>query len=329
MRSHLIPSCAPSSISCSGYSYRRLNHCHSPTIACTVRQPFAVVGLKPRTIGTMSTSYPAASFLGLPTELRLRIYDFVIQLDVDYKIIKDVRHSSDSSGTQATLIPEQSTDFRSAIPWLNLPLICRHVSSELQSYVTEFPTPDNEGNRTYVMDFEVDHPPGRKATRSMTWRRLSCAPHQVRNITINVLSTSDGGPWTEGGPASLARALFQILNRVMHLGPRVFRTALLPKHMEIQNLYINVDVGGYASPPALGCNTDPNFNWTLFLGGWRQISRTGFLTGFVEMTRLKTIGDDSDEVEVATEWQRLPALPGYWRGCGFQWGIECAGYRTL
>lgn len=274
-------------------------------------------------------SPPEASLLGLPTELRLRIYDFVIHSDLGYKILKDVFHSSDSNGTQATPIPEEGPDFHSFITWLNLPLTCRHIALELQSYVTQCSASEHGHNRTYVMDFEVENHVGRAATRSLTWRRIPCKPAQVQNIVINVKHTTGTGPWTDGGAASLARALYQILNRVMHLGPRIFRTTLLSKHMEIQNLYINVDIGTYTKPPATGCNTNPGMNWGLFQGGWKPISRTGFLSGFVEVTRLRSIGDDSEEIEIPSEWQRLPGLPGYWRGYGFQWGIACAGYRML
>lgn len=277
----------------------------------------------------METIGPRASLLGLPTELRLKIYQFVVKLDVDYVFVRDIYHIFDSHGTQATLVPNGHPDFRSAVPWLNLSLSCRQISSELRSHVQDYQSSNDQVNRTYEVDLDIFRQLGERAIRTATWRQIPCAPAQVRSIIMNVRIGSGPGPWTEGGPASLARAIFQILNRTVHLGPRIFSTSLLPDHMKLTDLYINVDIGRYTDFPARGCQTDPRLNWFRFQEGWKEISRTGFLTGFVETTRLRSIGDGSDEIEVPTTRQERSTPVGYWRGYGFQWGIECAGYRTL
>jgi hypothetical protein len=267
----------------------------------------------------MVDNHPEASLLGLPTELRLKIYEHLILADIDCKI--------DSNGTQATLIPHSEYELSASVAWLNLPLTCKAIADELRSLVENSSPLKSTPNRTYVMELNVYKVDGRKPIRTATWRRIPCAPTQAQAIIMKVNTSSGPGPWTEGGAASLARALYQLLNYTMHLGPRIFRTALLPEHMVLRELQVDVDVGENCNPPASGCNTDAEINWRLFVGGWRQISRTGFLTGYLETTRLRAKG--GEEFEVATEYQKLPALPGYWRGYGFQWGIECAGYRTL
>ncbi|KAK5173676.1 uncharacterized protein LTR77_002357 [Saxophila tyrrhenica] len=279
----------------------------------------------------MATTIPEASLLGLPTELRLRIYDYVLQADINCPIVVDIVHSSDSNGTQAALIPNAEAAFSSKIPWLNLRTTCRRISHELQSYVQDSSCQKNDFNRTYVLDLEVSrHYDRGPATRTVTWRSIPCAPAQARYIIMNVITRSGPGPWTDGGSASLARAVYQVLNHAVHMGPRIFRKSLLPHHMKLQDLIINIDIGVYCSAPIRGCNTNPEINGSLFQSGWMQISRTGFWSGYLERTRLKTNGEE--EVVIPTEWQMSPALPGYWRGLGFQWGItglQCANYFTL
>lgn len=277
----------------------------------------------------MQTPTPSASLLGLPIELRLTIYDLIINSDVNYRFVEDIYHIFDSHGTQATLVPTPPADLHTVIPWLSLASSCRQISSELRSHIEDCKSRDTQRNRAYEVDLEIFRPPRQRDIRMATWRQIPCAPAQVTSIIMNVKVGSGSGPWTEGGPASLARAVFQILNRTVHLGPRIFRTSLLPDHMKLQDLYINVDIGRYTELPARGCQTDPRLNWFRFQEGWKEISRTGFLTGFVETTRLRSIGDGSDEVVVPTTRQERVTPIGYWRGYGFQWGIECAGYRTL
>jgi hypothetical protein len=273
---------------------------------------------------------PRASLLGLPTELRLKIYDLLLNADIDYRFIRDIYHIFDSHGTQAALLPDEvSKDFQSMLPWLNLSRCCRQIYYELRPDANKCQSSSTQCDRTYELDLDVFRGHGPLALRTATWRHIPCAPSQVTTMIINVNVGSGPGPWTDGGPASLARAIFQILNRTFHLGPHIFRNSLLPEHMELRDLCINVDIGRYADSNAQGCHRDPRLNWFRFQEGWKEISRTGFLTGFVERTRLRSVGDGSEEVEVPATRQEWPTPVGYWRGYGFQWGIECAGYRTL
>ncbi len=278
----------------------------------------------------MTTTIPRASLLGLPAELRLKIYDFTLLADVDCRVIDDIDHSKDSNGTHATLIPNPRADLALAIPWLNLLLTCRIISSELRSYLRESACLKHNENRTYVLDLKVLGSQVQKPRRTIIWRRIPCAPNEANCLVMNVSTRPEPGPWTEGGPASLARALHQVLNHTVHLGPRMVRDTLLEKHMELQDLLINVEIGSTCSSPAIGCDSDPKFNWGLFKGAWTKVSRTGFLFGYFELIRLKN--NENEEVEVRPQWQKVPSVPGHWRNYGYDWGIEslqCAGYFTL
>jgi hypothetical protein len=254
----------------------------------------------------------APSFLGLPTELRLRIYEYVFAADINARVIENIQHSSGSNGTQALMIPNETMALQNSIPWLRLPLVCRQIYEELQSGIL-----NRKRDRTYIADLEVCNDPSSKVIRSVTWKRIPCTPAEAQHLIINVVTRSGPGPWTEGGPASLARAIYQLLNHTVHLGPRIFRHSLLPEHMSLLDLTINIDIGQNSTPPAIGCNSNVRFNWSLFHGGWQQISRTGFLTGFVDFTSLRST--DGEEHVVPSEYQKVPALPGFWRGYGFQW----------
>ena len=265
--------------------------------------------------------------LKLPTEIRLKIYDLIIHSDIDCRIINDVLHTSDSNGTQATLIPNQHAVLKEYIPWLNLQLTCRDIEAEIKSFMGESSFLNRPQNRTYVLDFDVYSHAGRKAIRSATWRSLPCPPLQAQHIVMNIVSRTGPTPFTEGGAASLARALYQSLNHLMHNGPRFHTNSLLERHMRIEDLVINIDAGSHTATPASGCDANPPSNYSLFKGGWTQISRTGFLNDYVGKTILRS--DHSGETEIPSEYQKVPAVPGYWRGYGFQWGIECAGYRSL
>ncbi|KAK3681529.1 hypothetical protein LTR37_020872 [Vermiconidia calcicola] len=250
-----------------------------------------------------SPGHREASFLGLPAELRLKIYEYLVHTDINCRILDNVLHTSGCRGTAARLILNPSATLSSSVPWLSLLMTCRDVASELNWFMNDAALLNDERNRTCA-----------------TWRSLPCKPSQARNVVMNVKARSGSGPWTEGGAASLARALYQMLNHVAHNGPRLERHSQLKEHMRLQELILNIDIGEYTSPPALGCNTFPDFNYALFQGGWTQISKTGFLMGYVGKTLLRSEG--KEQMEVATEWQKVPSVPGYWRGYGFQWGVN-------
>lgn len=262
-----------------------------------------------------------ATFLGLPTELRLRIYDFAIHADIDCTILTDIDHTADPRrGTQATLIPNPDAKFSRAVPWYNLKQTCKSVTSELHNFMTDISFRNDELNRTYILDLAIHNDWMSKPERALRWRHLPCYPTQAQFLVINVITLSGSGPWTEGGPGSLARAVFQILNHLCHNGPRILTKQQLPDHLQIWQLTINVErLGAATMSPAPGCNSDPRFNYALFIGGWEQISRSGHLHGFVENIKLQNHFEG--ERIMAVEHKSTPEMPGPWRNYGFYWGV--------
>lgn len=136
-----------------------------------------------------------ASILGLPTELRLRIYDYCIHMDPICVAVKDIQHTTGSNGTQAILVPNPGLKLQRHIPWLNLQLTCRFISSELKSYTSDTAFLKNKNNRTYVLDLDVycnDRPI--KSNRLAIWRSLPCPPHKADHLVINVAAKTGPGP---------------------------------------------------------------------------------------------------------------------------------------
>jgi hypothetical protein len=109
------------------------------------------------------------SFLGLPTELRLRIYEYVFAADINARVIENIRHSSGSNGTQALMIPNETISLQDSIPWLRLPLVCHQIYEELQSGIL-----NRKRDRTYSADLEVCNNPSSKVVRSVIWKRIPC-----------------------------------------------------------------------------------------------------------------------------------------------------------
>ena len=261
------------------------------------------------------------TLLGLPTELRLRIYDFCIHLDPLCVVLKDIQHTTSSNGTRAVLLPNPGLKLHRHVPWLNLRLTCRFIAAELESYISDAAFLKQRSNRTYELDLDVycnDRPI--KSNRLVIWRSLPCPPEKAQFLVINVAAKRGAGPWTEGGAASLARALYQLLNHLFHKGPRL-AGAKLERHMRIRELIINVDLGTERSPPELGCNTQPLYNWRGFLSGWEQVSKTGYLVNYLEKTKLCSRGESNSEAEIVVEYKTVPMIPGFWRGYGFEWGV--------
>ena len=267
----------------------------------------------------MPISTSRATFLGLPTELRLRVYDYTIHTDTKCSILKDIQHiSGPTKGTQAILMLNPEAKIIRSIPWLNLRLTCKTVHYELESFMADAVFMNNEQNHTYVLDLDVSHQAESKPRRPVTWRSLPCPPTRAKVLIINVAARPGPGPWTEGGAASLARALYQIFNHLFHNGPRLVADQQLPDHMRLRHVIINVDKGLHNPKPAVGCNSEPQFNYDLFFAGFVQISRTGLLFGYVDKIRLCS-SRSREELEVG--YKARPAVLGAWQNYGFGWGV--------
>lgn len=244
----------------------------------------------------MSTDSDQASLLGLPAELRLRIYQYVCHLEINCTILNNIEHYM-SRGIKARLILNQEANLGSNIPWINLSSTCRTIAAELKSYMLEASFLNDQMNRIYSLDFEVYNAQSQEAIRKAIWRQIPCPPQHAQILVMNISTSSGFGPWTDGGPASLARAVYQMLNHTCHNGPRMIRRRELSKHMQVRDLIINIDIGGISRPPRSACNTDPEYNYSQFVKAFQQISRAGLLFGYVGNIKVRRAdgigGEDS------------------------------------
>lgn len=145
-------------------------------------------------------------------------------------------------------------------------------------------------NGVYSLDLHV-YNDQKEAIRKAIWRKIPCPPQHAQVLVMNITTTRGDGPWTEGGPASLARAVYQMLNHTCHNGPLMIRRHALRRHMQIKDLVINIDIGGVIRPPRSACNTDPEYNYDQFVKCFQQISKAGLLFGYVGSVKVRRAGD--------------------------------------
>ena len=91
----------------------------------------------PRIIAIMNTplSPPGPSFLGIPCELRLLIYDKVICLDIDFCIER--ASPTSTSGNQSL---GERWDGACELPINRLALVCRSIANEIRSHARQLPS---------------------------------------------------------------------------------------------------------------------------------------------------------------------------------------------
>ena len=243
----------------------------------------------------MSLATDSATLLGVPAELRRRIYDYVCHLDIDCNVLGNIEHYC-SRGIKARLIVNPEADLTATISWINLSLSCRKIALELNSFMLERSLFNNETNRIYSLDLNV-HNAQKEAIRTATWRKIPCPPRHAQILVMNIKIASGCGPWTDGGPASLARAVYQMLNHTCHNGPRMVRRHTLRNHMQIKDLIINIDIGSVIRPPRSACNTDPEYNYAQFVKAFQQISKAGLLFGYVGNIKVRRIEDEDSSEE--------------------------------
>lgn len=248
--------------------------------------------------------------MALPPELRLKIYGYVCHLDIDCTVLQNIEHYC-SRGIKARLIQNPNANLAVDVPWTSLTLTCKTIPSELRSFMLEGSFLGNEHNRTYVLDLDV-YNGSEEAIRKAVWRKVPCGPAHTQILEMNIVTATGEGPWTDGGPASLARAIYQMLNHTCHNGPRMIRRRPLAHHMQVKDLIINIDPGGIIKPPRSACNTDPQFNYALFVKAFQQISRAGLLFGYVGNIKVREI--EKPEEEDIRVGNRPPAgVPGSWQ----------------
>ncbi|KAK5703659.1 hypothetical protein LTR17_021935 [Elasticomyces elasticus] len=137
---------------------------------------------------------PPASFLGIPRELRLQIYEALQEQDIGYKVLDKWRGGHDARGFYAT--PIRDPEARLVIPWLSLLLSCRSVATEMQSMMRN-PVQGDDKHSTYVMETDL----GRQSSDmgNVIWQRIPCAPTSAKVLLVHCYTDTSKSFWGDGG----------------------------------------------------------------------------------------------------------------------------------
>jgi hypothetical protein len=119
------------------------------------------------------SSSPTASFLGIPRELRLLIYDQVIHLDIDFCM---ERASPTSTSGYKTL--GERRDVACELPINKLALTCHSIAEELRSHARQLPSSQK------VACIELR--PRALFLYGIYLRRIPCLPKQISTLDLEV-----------------------------------------------------------------------------------------------------------------------------------------------
>ena len=272
----------------------------------------------------MANEISRASLLGLPTELRLKVYDHAIHTDTECVVLSDVVETRicENKGRHlnAVPVPNQDADSLRNIPLVSLQLTCKTIAAETMDWLaTNRAHMEDDQNSTYVMDLDVYGLDDGSPQRQVTWRKLPCSPGTARMLVVNIAAHSAPTPWAGGGPISLNRALYQVLNHLCHNGPRIITGSQLKNHMHLKQLQINLHIGPYDLKPAGNRDSNCQMNYGHFKGAWEKLAICGLLFGYVDNIAILT--DRGERDGFVTTRRDAPKVPPCWSGYGFDWGV--------
>ncbi|KAF8187035.1 hypothetical protein K438DRAFT_1973214 [Mycena galopus ATCC 62051] len=258
----------------------------------------------------MSSQSTPSFLLDLPAELRLQIYDAVLDLPLDCKVASWARKPSKQ--------PAPAVPAHLSIPWLSLMLVCKEIASELEHHV------HTSGNTTY--ELEVDNLQNRRSIADeVTWRRVPCPPSSVRTLQATLTFTSITKFWGDGGPMPILSALYQVLNCFIHNGPVLSRRSPLDKHTHLDALIHPDQQRGRAwrnYTQAMVLERKKRLRRDL--GGYiSAIVDRGVLFGAVDKIVCRSGDDDGDDKVI--EWDVCRKTIGdmtEWNAYNFAWGVS-------
>lgn len=268
-----------------------------------------------------SSTNERASLLGIPRELRLQMYNELFTTDIKSKKVE--------RWTEKFVYEKEETDYgfravpslgeRLQIPWVNLLLTCRVIADELHAIMNEASFLEQDENRTYVLDLEPTNGLGG------TWSRIPCPPSQAKFLLANFHFFAGEGIKTRGcgGPMPVVREIYQTLNFFIHCGPNLDPQRALHQYMHLRR----VDVTAVLHTEENGnpdsrrhrqqfSHHDPSAGLGQLVG---ELFDTGITVGCVDCFRLLS-GEEPKHWEESRETPG--SVPEYWRGYGFEWGLE-------
>jgi hypothetical protein len=155
------------------------------------------------------------SFLDLPAELRLDIYDATLDANIDVPWLSNSQHHDARPGETFT------------IPWCNLMLVCRQLSVELRDHMKDTTEKGSKYN-TWVLRLQYDY-----EANLPVQMRLPCSPSRLKTVHINMPHLSG-----IGHSRRTPHTLDQLLSLLVRFGPRLNREKELAKTLRFQELII-------------------------------------------------------------------------------------------
>ena len=132
-----------------------------------------------------------ASLLGLPRELRLQIYDFILSDSTSFTPLNGMTGGHGKNGFYTSAM--RNPDARLRLPWLGLLLTCGEIADEIQGLFRQSVDADS-ARTTYVMATDIGS--GRGRMGAVTWRHIPCAPSDARVLVVEC--GCDGSPQLGG-----------------------------------------------------------------------------------------------------------------------------------
>ncbi|KAF7344624.1 hypothetical protein MSAN_01944700 [Mycena sanguinolenta] len=259
--------------------------------------------------------------LGLPTELRLQIYDGVVHLPIDCEVAR--RPSSQQPG------PAQPAPVLS-IPWLSLALVCKTITEELRDYL------HTSGNTTYELEIDNTDPKQKQRSipKTVTWRRIPCPPSSVRTLKANLVLHFGTRFWGCGGPMPILSQLYQVLNHFIHNGPFLARQSPLVNRIHLSTLIVQLCVknpdpeerraqGRQPYDKAFVDKQKKRHRGRLQTYVSRVVAR-GLLFGAVDKIVCRWAEGEFDDDDKVREWEVSSQEIGdmtEWEQYGFEWGV--------
>ncbi|KAK5706119.1 hypothetical protein LTR97_001105 [Elasticomyces elasticus] len=268
----------------------------------------------------MATS-PPASFLGIPRELRLQIYEELQEQNLECKVLKKWRGGHDSRGFYAT--PIRDPEARLIIPWLSLLLSCRAIAAEMQSWIrNQAQAQGDDKHSTYIMETDL----GGQESQDMgnvIWQRIPCAPTSAKVLLVHCYTDTRNSFWGDGGPLNIVRSMYQTLNLFLHCGPRLNpEKPLQDGHLHLRELVIHMHLrqGALRSTRADG-STARRDAYTEMCGRISLILRhMGVLSGSFERVRI-TDGEEEYEFLIDSSRPFDGVVSDHLKRYGFDWGV--------
>ncbi|KAF8138073.1 hypothetical protein K438DRAFT_1996397 [Mycena galopus ATCC 62051] len=262
----------------------------------------------------MSSQSTPSLLLDLAAELRLQIYDAVLDLPLDCKVAR----------WKPSKQPAQTVPARLPIPWLSLMLVCKEIANELEHHIHA------SGNTTY--ELEVDNLQSRRSIAGkVTWRQIPCPPSSARTLQAAVTFTSNTRFWGDGGPMPILSELYQVLNCFIHNGPMLSRRSPLDKHIHLDALILQICV---MEPDPDQRGRGRNHAQAMMLERKKQLRRDlgqyiseivdrGVLFGAVDKIVCLSADDDGDEKAIEWDvcWKTIGDMTE-WNRYNFFWGVS-------